>query len=945
MKDVYIPLQAATTRRPSVEATMDLGQAVFGRQRAVVLGAPGAGKSLFLRYLAWSFCSRADERDSTLPVIVSLSRLTAENASIVGEIAAVFKDSGFPHAAEFISRDLTRKAPRLLILFDGLDEVGSETRPRVANQVAQFGNAYPGVQFIVTCRTAAYSGSLDGSVDEVFYVQDFNDELVDRFLYAWPALNARGAVDRLISALRDTPRVAILVRNPLLLTMLAYLYSYKYKESSSMLPRNRTQFYRDATELLLRRWQEEYNKFPWMAKKVILQHLALVSEERGTNRREMSYENTLSEIRAVLPRVDIEPGQASEVLSEIHERSGILTSLDNGERFQFAHLTMQEYFAASGLSDEPQAMIEKYWRDPESWREPLKLWCGGEGDATAVIRSVMEVDEILALECLADATQVDETFASQIIERMKLVLRYASLDDPIVRAFGLLASDRRPRGQEVFDFLVQHVRGTVSQPTYAAALAATNLKEAADVLAELAHQDLGLIPLLEKMGNLAVPGLSRRVEAGERDILKSLTAIGTPRAAQALAAALGNPSSEVARAAAVELMQLSASPVIEDTLGQLDLPSTIGTAKASSLAWAWQPFTMDRPDAERQTLHLIFGRIIELLELATLEDLANISRLLDPRLATFIFSFGSNGEPRNPIDVNALYRFLEATLGWDDPSRRSRQPRILGRQSQTIEAVKKALQDGPPQVCAQARDTVLAGLEEQRDTVCCRLLRLASVRPVAAFLAPVVNEQLRQPTRQEWLTMGDRQVFVANRNGLYHRMPLGFVCAASALSVVYVCLIAVHTSWWLKYLDFAAAATTALGLIFITIVPWNKAAFLDVWNDVEDAIAVTLLSSLMALIPLSEPDDFAELTGGIAILAFTPAWVYSSFASLFYGFGATITAALEAAAAETVFVSVIIVLFVVGQRKEARSMNPLRPFFAATDPTASVAFFNQTSLK
>ena len=46
------------------------------------------------------------------------------------------------------------------------------------------------------------------------------------------------------------------------------------------------------------------------------------------------------------------------------------------------------------------------------------------------------------------------------------------------------------------------------------------------------------MPLLEKMGTLAVPGLSRRVEAGERNALASLTAIGTPRAAQALVAAL-----------------------------------------------------------------------------------------------------------------------------------------------------------------------------------------------------------------------------------------------------------------------------------------------------------------------------------------------------------------------------------------------------------------------
>src|SRR5262249_40089223 len=150
--------------------------------------------------------------------------------------------------------------------------------------------------------------------------------------------------------------------------------------------------------------------------------------------------------------------------------------------------------------------------------------------ATAVIQSVMQLDEVLALECLADATRVEEVFATEAIERMKPALKDARPDDPVVRAFGLLASDRRPRGREVFDFLVERARGTTQQPSYAAALAATNLKGAADVLAELARNNTHLTPLLVKMGNLAVPGLSRRVDAGERDALGSLTEIGTPRA-------------------------------------------------------------------------------------------------------------------------------------------------------------------------------------------------------------------------------------------------------------------------------------------------------------------------------------------------------------------------------------------------------------------------------
>lgn len=933
MKDVYIPLRAATHNKPVAGVTMELGQTIMEKQRALVLGAPGSGKSLFLRYLAWSACSRADEPDSSIPVIVPLTRLAARDDSIMSEIVKTFHDNGFPRAAEFISRDLERKVPRLLILFDGLDEVGSRNRLRVSNQIVQFAKTYPGARFIVTCRTAAYSGSLDGSVDEVFYVQDLSDELVDRFLYAWPALNARGAVDRLINALRDTPRVAILVHNPLLLTMLAYLYSYEYKGSSSMLPRNRTQFYRDATELLLRRWQEEFNKFPWMAKKVALQHLALVNERQGANRREINYENILSEIREVLPRVNIESDQADEILSEIYERSGILTSLDNGERYQFAHMTLQEYFAASELIDKPETLVEEYRRDPEAWREPLKLWCGGESDSTAVIRSVMEIDEVLALECLADATRVEESLAFQIIERMKPALENAGSDDPVVRAFGLLASDRRPRGREVFDFLVRHAREATPRPSYAAALVATNLKDAADVLAELAGNNRSLMPLLVQMGNLAVPGLSLRAQAGNRDFLTSLTAIGTPRAAEALVAVLSNPSPDVAKAAAIELMQLSASRTIEDALSQLTLPPTFPTSRSSALNWAWQPFTINRPESERQTLQLIFGRVIELLESFSSGDLANVSRPLDARLATFLFSFRINGEPRK-VNTQLLSDVILKTIpDAEFQSKPSSNPIFSSRIAniRLLAPILEAVNSEDPGQSLRARDTIFAALEEQAGMSHCQLLRLAEPRTTAALLRSLLETYPWEPTRREWLAMGEKKIFKAEGSAFHHRLPIVLICFAAALSAIYIMLAGWHASGWTEYLDFAAAAGGILGVACIMTRPWNTySVVLDVWDDAGSAIVATLLSPLAGFFEIWWHDDFASSTSGLATVLFTPAWVYSLFRLLSHEFGIA-----SAISAEIAFIAVAIALFTVGQMKDSRSRTPFRAVFARVDVAAS----------
>jgi hypothetical protein len=917
MKGIYIPLRAATSSEPTTDVTMDLGQAIAAKQRALVLGPPGSGKSLFLRYLAWSECTRESGSESSIPVIVSLTRLAGRDNSIVSEIAAVFDNNGFSRATEFISRDLEGKKPRLLILFDGLDEVGSRNRLQVSNQVAQFTKAYPGARFVVTCRTAAYSGSLDGIVDEVFYVQDLSDELVDRFLYAWPALNAREAVDRLINSLRDTPRVAILVRNPLLLTMLAYLYSFEYKESVSMLPRNRTQFYRDATELLLRRWQEEYNKFPWMAKKVVLQHLAVVNERQGADRREITYENILREIKDVLPRVNIEPEQADEVLAEIHERSGILTALDNGERYQFAHLTLQEYFAAGELIDKPETIVEEYLSDPEAWREPLKLWCGGESDATGVIRSVMELDDVLALECLADATRVEESFAAELIERMKPALENCAPTDALVQAFGLLASDRRPRGREVFDFLVRRVRDTAPPPGYAAALVATNLKDAADVLAELAEHDRGLMPLLEQMGNLAVPGLSLRARSGSPESVTSLTAIGTPQAAEALVTALRASSPEVARAAAIGLAQLSTSRTIEDALAQLALPPDFAAPRAQALTWAAEPFTASRPESERYTLQLIYGRVVELLESVAGEELASASRLLDARLTIFIFSFRISGEARK-VDIPS---FRDAILG--ETSRSSNLPLSTHRRERNrLGQLADGLLSEDLQAQTEAREEVLAVLAKQMDKDLCQLLRLTQPRPVVALFLSMMDANHWLPTRREWLALADKQIFKLSGNFLYHRLPVGLTWIISAFSAAYMIYAGLRTPGWMAYLDLIAAAGCILGVIYIAVVPWNSASLLDVWVDADSALMTTLLSPIFGFMTAADPVDSFDLTAGLAVLLFTPAWIYSSFMLLRGNFGPAI-----AIPGELAFIAVVILLFTVGQIKEGRARTPFRTVF------------------
>ena len=55
-------------------------------------------------------------------------------------------------------------------------------------------------------------------------------------------------------------------------------------------------------------------------------------------------------VGSVLPKLNLDAKDAQNILDEMVTRSGLILSIDGGLRYQFAHLTLQEYFAAEELS-------------------------------------------------------------------------------------------------------------------------------------------------------------------------------------------------------------------------------------------------------------------------------------------------------------------------------------------------------------------------------------------------------------------------------------------------------------------------------------------------------------------------------------------------------------------------------------------------------------------
>ncbi|NES03871.1 MAG: NACHT domain-containing protein, partial [Okeania sp. SIO2F4] len=424
--------------------------------RLVIKGQPGAGKTLLLKYLVLSWAREKLNSSSNeyVPILLELYRLneieiSALNMEVLKQklVAALDRDD-FPKANSFVERNLEKG--KLFLLFDGLDEVKSLIRPQVVGAINDLLDKYDKCRAIITCRAAVYRNDFAESVEKTLDIKEFSDRQMRLFLEAWKSqMPPDKSIDQLIQTLRDRPLIMELARNPLMLTIVAHLYT----EPAFVLPQSRSDFYQESTHILLNQWQNNFNQYKESAhKRRVLQNLALFAQDNASQQQKndlsLDYEIVIEQIQKVLPDLNLNPETDTQpILKEIVERSGLLLEVERGDKYQFAHLSLQEYFAATALRDRENELIERFKNDRVRWRETVKLWCGFAGNSTNLIEVIYQEDSLTAFECLADAQEVSPILAERIIEEFKQKLVQANSDENLARAFGAVASDVRERGR------------------------------------------------------------------------------------------------------------------------------------------------------------------------------------------------------------------------------------------------------------------------------------------------------------------------------------------------------------------------------------------------------------------------------------------------------------------------------------------------------------------
>jgi formylglycine-generating enzyme required for sulfatase activity len=450
--------------------------------RLVVLGDPGAGKTTFLRYVALALAEgerAAGERlalsGEWLPVYLPLAAyneaLRKERVSLEDHVLHYWDTRSFdrPGMDQLVAQTLG--AGKVLLLLDGLDEVGSRAdRLAVARQVEAWANSYGsrGNRVVVSSRVVGYDEAPLACDFHAFTLNPFGPEEIGRFAHQWcvayqkwanpdqPEEMAleKGRVEaaQLVGEIHADPKVESLASNPLLVTIIALIH---YK--GTRLPDHRVELYDLCIQTLVETWREARSEAGPVGRplrvaneiKVLAPFALWLQREApgpGGAARRAAVRARLVDLIARQFRGDREAAETeADLFLELGQRqTGLLVERGEGW-FGFFHPTFKEYLAARACVLEGQIQgVAGTWEvlrphlGDALWHEVILLTVGykaimdAQDEAAAyLVRRIAAApgghgeNVVLAGRCLADVGHglVPDDCWDEIVEKLIPVMQ------------------------------------------------------------------------------------------------------------------------------------------------------------------------------------------------------------------------------------------------------------------------------------------------------------------------------------------------------------------------------------------------------------------------------------------------------------------------------------------------------------------------------------------
>ncbi|MEU9100648.1 NACHT domain-containing protein [Streptomyces sp. NPDC048361] len=435
-------------------------QALADRERVLLRGEAGSGKTTLVQWLAVSAARQAGHETSIgtdadgdaagrmtylrdrIPFVLPLRTLTRH-----GERLPAPKDFlgavGSPLAGEQPSGWESRVlgAGRGLVLVDGIDEIPDAERARTRTWLGDLIGAFPGNRWLVTSRPSAVREDWLGAEDFAeLTLSTMSPSGVAAFVRRWHTAGRAGTDDdavlaayeaQLLDSVRTKPDLGRLATNPLMCGLICALH----RDRRGFLPYGRKDLYDAALTMLLTRRDRERSMdgLPELREEPqlqLLQRIAYWLIRNGRTEMDRSRaEQIIGELLPAIPEI-ARIGDAAAVYTHFLHRSGLLREPGPGA-VEFVHRTFQDFLGARAAVEEGAwgelvgHASDDQWEDvvrmavaharPRERRELFEeLLTFGDGHESPSVR--MRV-HMLAATCLEHAAELDPAVRAEVERR------------------------------------------------------------------------------------------------------------------------------------------------------------------------------------------------------------------------------------------------------------------------------------------------------------------------------------------------------------------------------------------------------------------------------------------------------------------------------------------------------------------------------------------------
>ncbi|MCT4477713.1 NACHT domain-containing protein [Peribacillus frigoritolerans] len=361
IKDIYVKPQFLEIDKNSeigIDKIFDENE----NKNIVILGKPGAGKSLLGKYV---MCEILKQDTTEIPINILdyipfrielrkyLPYKRKYSSNFIGYLLNVLHKEFYISSIEendLINIFQTRKS---LVIFDGLDEIFNiHNKIEVKNDIENFLSSYKKCKGVITSRHIGYEeAKLEEESFTEYNMLDFDDDQIEEYVNRWydcEVVKDPDIENEINMFLLQADEIDDeLITNPLLLSLIVILY-----RNNGRLPNSKLEIYRSCTKTLVDKWDEtkelEIDVKVISKKQIIFSLLAFWQYEcLSQNSQEIiSYATVSKEVSSIIFKQLYLTDDYSEAEEWAEEFLEYAKNRSLYHEDDFTHKTFMEYFTA-----------------------------------------------------------------------------------------------------------------------------------------------------------------------------------------------------------------------------------------------------------------------------------------------------------------------------------------------------------------------------------------------------------------------------------------------------------------------------------------------------------------------------------------------------------------------------------------------------------------------